>query len=139
MALLVASKHYLLPRELIDLLGRLEIASPILHAYEGSSWRSQVQTLCAFLDKHSILSTNRHCSIHVHISVAIGFTLQELKKIAQCIIHFKSAIEALVPPSCRGNEFAKSNWIDNPRFRDPHFSLKASDKNTLKPVEVRIR
>lgn len=32
------------------------------------------------------------------------------------MLHFEPAIEALVPPDRRGNEYAKSNWLENANF-----------------------
>jgi hypothetical protein len=42
------------------------------------------------------------------------YTTLEIKRIAQAIIHFEPAFEALVPPIRRENFFAKSNWLDSP-------------------------
>jgi Putative amidoligase enzyme len=48
----------------------------------------------------------------------IGLGLTNMKKIAQCVIHFEPALEALVPAERRRNPFVMSNWIDNFRFAD---------------------
>jgi Putative amidoligase enzyme len=42
------------------------------------------------------------------------YTTLEIKRIAQAIIHFEPAFEALVPPVRRENLYAKSNWLDSP-------------------------
>lgn len=52
-------------------------------------------------------------STHVHLSVPGGFTLPQIKRLAQAVIHFECAVEVLMPAHRRGNEYAKSNWIDN--------------------------
>lgn len=44
------------------------------------------------------------------------FTCGELKRLAQAIVHFEPAVEALVPADRRGNKYVKSNWLDNPSF-----------------------
>lgn len=88
-----------------EVLGGLEMTSPILRACQGSRWRSEVQATWAFLEDYSRAFKNRNCNTHVHISVLRCFTLQDVKKIAQCIIHFESAVEVLVPAERRGNEY----------------------------------
>lgn len=55
-----------------------------------------------------------YCSTHIHVSIEPEYTLSDLKRIAQAVIHFETAIEALMPPSRRGNKYAKSNWLDAP-------------------------
>lgn len=98
------------------------MTSPILRAYKGSHWRRDVQTTWAFLGDHCKVLKNRDCSTHVHISVLRGFTLQEIKQIAQCIIHFEPAVEALIPLERQANTYSKSNWIDNPFFTNRDLS-----------------
>lgn len=75
-----------------------------------------------------MVTKNQMCGTHVHISLeregsgaaggGIGMSLQDIKRIAQCAIHFEPAIEALVPPERRRNVFIMSNWIDNAKFAD---------------------
>jgi Putative amidoligase enzyme len=97
-------------------LGGIEMTSPLFRAYRGSPWRDEVKTTWAFLRKHYLITTNEKCSTHVHVSYRKGFDLAALQKIAQCIIHFEPAVEAIVPQSRRANSYAKSNWLDNVNF-----------------------
>jgi hypothetical protein len=69
-----------------------------------------------YLESNYDVSANISCGTHVHISLAEGFTLQTLKQVAQSIIHFEPAFEALLPENRRANEYSKSNWMDNPNF-----------------------
>ena len=92
------------------------MASPLFRAYNGSPWREEVKRTWAFLEENYEITTDKRCSTHVHISVRRGFTLEDIKKIAQCVIHFEPAIEALVAPERRGNRYSMSNWLDNYRF-----------------------
>lgn len=94
----------------------MEMTSPLFRVYKGSPWREEVRRTWAFLERNYEITTDVHCSTHVHISITRGFVLEDLKRIAQCIIHFEPAIEALVPPERRGNHYSKSNWLDNPVF-----------------------
>ena len=65
------------------------------------------------MSQRYIVSGNASCSTHVHISLSRGFTTSDLKRIAQAIIYFEPAFEVLVPLQRRGNEYSRSNWIDN--------------------------
>lgn len=46
------------------------------------------------------------------------WSVSQLKRIACSILYFEAALEVLVPPTHRANEYAKSNWIDNSNLRD---------------------
>lgn len=52
--------------------------------------------------------------------------LENMKKLAQCIIHFEAALEALLPDERRGNLYAHSNWIDNRWFAAPFVTREAA-------------
>ena len=95
--------------------------SPKLWTSPDANWQSQVKQTWLFLEKNYEISKSLFCSTHVHISIESGFdsrriSLQNLRKIAQCVIHFEAAIEACAPEERRGNRNAKSNWIDNKNF-----------------------
>ncbi|KAK0732465.1 putative amidoligase enzyme-domain-containing protein [Apiosordaria backusii] len=94
----------------------VEVISHILRAYEGSAWRREVQKMWEFIDANYVVLDNRNCSTHVHLSRAEPWTVEQIKRLAQAIIHFEPAFEAMVPPARRNNEYARSNWIDNLRF-----------------------
>ena len=102
------------------------MTSPILRAYPGSLWREQVRATWAVLNDHVIVRADEHCSTHVHISVDGEFTLQDVKNIAQCALHFESALEVLVPVGRRLNWYAKSNWIDNLELAGKHLTRAQS-------------
>ncbi|KAJ5143945.1 uncharacterized protein N7515_002732 [Penicillium bovifimosum] len=104
----------------------IELISPLLRSYPDSAWRDQVKAIWHFLLQRYIVSGNVNCSTHVHISLSRGFTVSDLKSIAQAIIHFEPAFEVLVPTERRGNEYARSNWIDNPNFGYRNFSRQQS-------------
>lgn len=93
-------------------------------------WRNQIEETWAFLEKNYRISKTPACSTHIHVSIrrggegGIGMGLHIMKKIAQCIIHFEPAFEALVPPERRGNMWAASNWIDNRLFVGPTFTRR---------------
>jgi Putative amidoligase enzyme len=103
--------------------GGIEMRSPKLWASPESNWISQVKQTWSFLQSNYEITKSFFCSTHVHISIENGFesrrtSLQNLKKIAQCAIHFEAALEACVPEERQGNRNAKSNWIDNRNFAE---------------------
>lgn len=102
--------------------------SPKIGIFGNVDWTSQVRETWAFIEKHYAVSKNQLCGTHVHISmqrglqagssISLGMGLQNLKRIAQCAIHFEPALEALVPADRRSNLYVNSNWIDNINFWD---------------------
>lgn len=104
----------------------MEIISPILRFQKNSAWRQHVQTLWAFLGSDYRVSADATCSTHVHVSKAEGYTAEQLKRLAQAVIHFEPAFEALVPSERRKNEYARSNWIDNKNFGYQRLSRQES-------------
>lgn len=105
--------------------GGIELKSPKIRVRDPD-WRSQVRATWTFIQNNYQVARNILCSTHVHISMTrqfdaigeVGMGLPNMKKVAQAIIHFEPALEALVPPVRRGNLFAQSNWIDNINFSD---------------------
>lgn len=93
----------------------LEMISPLFVAYPGSTWRTYVEATWKSLEKSYAIKTSTECATHIHVSVANGYSLKELKKIAQTVIHFEPAFNALVPHSRLPpvNHYAKSNWLDS--------------------------
>jgi Putative amidoligase enzyme len=88
--------------------------SPILKITPGSRWREDVKVFWTFLQEHLQITANKTCGTHIHVSLEPSYTLQEIKRIAQAVIHFEAAFEELAPPLRRGNRAVKSNWIDSP-------------------------
>jgi hypothetical protein len=64
------------------------------------------------------IETNKTCGTHIHVSPANGheWQLEHVKSMARSILHFEPAFEVLVSAHRRGNEYTKSNSIDNPSF-----------------------
>lgn len=67
-----------------------------------------------YLTNHYRITANDNCSTHIHISLDPVLSLLEIRRIAQAVVHFEPAFEALVPPARRDNDFVKSNWLDSP-------------------------
>lgn len=106
-------------------LDGIELKSPKLETMRTPDWKSQVKETWAFIEKNYIVTKTTKCSTHVHISLKragsgdSGMGLQSIKRIAQCIIHFEPAFEALTSRERRGNIYSSSNWIDNKWFAHP--------------------
>lgn len=109
-------------------LGGLENISPIFRAYPGSVWRGHIEVMWRYLREVFHVEANDSCGTHVHHSIAEGYTLQNLKQVAQTIIHFEPALEALLPESRRGNEYSRSSWIDNRNFGYKNLNRRQSMK-----------
>ncbi|CAG1979937.1 unnamed protein product [Fusarium graminearum] len=104
----------------------LENISPIFRSYENSSWRQHIDTMWRFITTNYRVTANSSCGTHVHLSRAGGFTLDELKRVYQCIIHFEPAFEGIMPRDRLSNEYARSNWLDNPNFGHRNLSRRHS-------------
>ena len=98
------------------LIGEVELVSPILRAFPGSTWRKSVELTWKCLADRYDIDTNHQCGTHIHISLDPFFNVRELVQIAQAVLHFEPAIEALVPEDRRGNDFCKSNWLGSPHL-----------------------
>ncbi|KAL9086876.1 MAG: hypothetical protein Q9159_003964 [Coniocarpon cinnabarinum] len=61
--------------------------------------------------------------------ITVGFSVPDVIHIAQAVLHFEPAFEAILPPNRRSNEYARSNWIDNPRLGRAGMSRIASMKS----------
>lgn len=105
-------------------LGGLESISPIFRVHEKSAWRSHLEIFWRFIETDYNVSVNASCGTHVHLSRVGGYSLTDLKKICQCVIHFETAFEALVPENRLGNEYARSNWLDNTNFAYKNLSRR---------------
>lgn len=55
-----------------------------------------------------------------------GYSLADLKKICQSIIHFEPAFETLLLEDRLSNECVRSNWLDNANFGHRNLSRKQS-------------
>ncbi|KAI1410318.1 putative amidoligase enzyme-domain-containing protein [Hypoxylon sp. FL1857] len=114
----------------------IELVSPILRIYPGSAWREHVEAAWNFLETLYTVHVDKNCSTHIHLSLADGYTISQLKRLAQAVIHFEPAIEALVPPDRRGNEYARSNWIDNSNFGYRNLSREQSIEQLEKCMAI---
>ena len=92
----------------------IELVSPVFKVFPGSVWRQHVVATWSYLNKVYHIKGNLCCATHVHISLDPWYTLSELIKIAQAIMHFEPAVTALIPTERRNSRFAKSNWLDSP-------------------------
>lgn len=90
------------------------MVSPIFRAFPGATWRQDVEATWRYLcGNYDIVGTHK-AGTHVHVGLEPDYTLTDLKRVAQAVIHFEPAFEYLVPRCRRINPYAKSNWLDSP-------------------------
>ena len=112
-----------------QLIGGIELVSPIFQAFPGSIWRDNVEGIWGYLWKRYEVIGSPSASTHIHIGLEPEYTLKDLKRIAQAVIHFEPAFEALLP-ECRNRNFqAKSNWLNAP-------GLARDGKSRLESIAV---
>lgn len=89
--------------------------SPLFVAFPGSQWRRHVEATWKYLKHGYAVTAGCDCATHIHLSVEGGYSLNELKRIAQSVIHFEPAFEALVSPERRAGslQHARSSWLDS--------------------------
>lgn len=102
------------------------MVSPIHRAFPGSIWRTEVDEMWDYIQANYHVTANYRCSTHIHIGREPGYELSDMKRIAQAVIHFETAFEALVPPERRENIYAKSNWLDAPGLARANLSRAES-------------
>jgi Putative amidoligase enzyme len=103
---------------LANFSGGIEIVSPVM-TFGIQDWRSQVKQTWEIIRASCFIETDETCSTHVHISPpgSQEWDTKSLQSVCHSIFYFENAIEVLVPKIRRGNFWAKSNWVDNPKFR----------------------
>jgi Putative amidoligase enzyme len=104
----------------------MRLFSPKFHVVPGSSWREIVHGMWKYLsDNYHITGDQRddHCDTHIWISLEPDFNIQQVKRIAQAVINFEPAYDALVPAR-NGNRNARSLWLHNDRFAACHLTRR---------------
>lgn len=84
-------------------LERVQLFSPGYFRAWNSGWRDHIRETWQFLQKTYIIDRNPSCGTHVRLYLSSRATLQDLKRVAQAIIHFEPAFMDLVPPHRRRN------------------------------------
>lgn len=90
----------------------MEMVSPMFRAFSGSRWREDVEATWSYLSQHYDIIGTKLAATHIHIGLEPAYSLTDLKRLAQAVIHFETAFELLVPCARRENIYAKSNWLD---------------------------
>jgi hypothetical protein len=93
--------------------GNMLVISPLFDVSSRSScppWRASVTEVAAYLHTNASVGIDYLSGTGIRISIEPRFSLTEVKRIAQCGIHFEPAIEALVPEADPGYTYV-SNWL----------------------------
>lgn len=95
------------------LLDGIELRSPIFVSFPGSPWRSRLLRTWDYLMNQFYITANERCGTHIHVSIQLGYDLDDLKRIAKAAFYFEPAFDALVPPHRRGdvNRYAQNLWL----------------------------
>lgn len=110
-------------------IGGLELRTPVIDIEPG--WRSNTIMTWRHLQEYYHILPNHECATHVHVSLSPNYSLNQLKRIASAVIYFEPAFEALMPEDRRGNEWARSIWLES-----PHFAVKGRSRNeSIKEIE----
>jgi hypothetical protein len=79
-----------------------------------------VKFLWSVTEQIFTVETNKSCGLHVHLSVPDdqNWPIDRLQQLCRSAFWFENALEALCPESRRGNKWAKSNRLDNPKLKN---------------------
>lgn len=89
--------------------------TPLFVAFPNSQWRDHVKATWNYLQGRYEIIDTQDCGTHVHISVEGGYSLEELKRVAQAALYFETSFDALVPQHRRKqSDYARSVWVDSP-------------------------
>ncbi len=110
----------------------IQLRSPNIEVTNDPNWREQIRITWTFLYRNYVIKPDMNSHTFIHVSLARGgarpggsiMDLQDIKKIAQCVIHFETALQVLIPQTRRGDHSAMSNWIDNDKFLEKAFSRR---------------
>jgi hypothetical protein len=108
------------------LLGPVQLLSPTFMVYTGSEWQSRVAATWDYLETFYKREGREVCSTCISIAPQVGMDLGGMKRLAQGVIHFEPAFDALTPSYrrtqpreyfVRGNpELIRNNWLDSVSF-----------------------
>ncbi len=110
----------------IQLVG-IHLRSSNFEIAEDPSWSDKIKVVWQFLYKYYDITDDPGSHTYIHAAVVrksqeypgdghYTVELADIRKIAQCALHFEPAILALVPTARHRELDAMSNWIDNDNF-----------------------
>jgi hypothetical protein len=115
-------------------VGSIQLKSPSFDVTQDSdlNWKIKVRRTWAFLYRNYSIKPdpNSHTYIQISMTRVIErrggsmMDLEDIKRIAQCAIHFEPALQVLIPKHRRNDLDAMSNWVDNENFLMNGFSRR---------------
>lgn len=82
-------------------------------------WVNQIKRLLDYITRHTEPQMDDTTGLHVHVSPLNGrWSLLDLKRISKAIVYFDEPLRMLFPQHKYTKACLKSNWSDNPTFRD---------------------
>lgn len=95
-------------------LDSFEFVSPIFYYRDGSRWANQIKRLSDYISRYTQPEMDETTGIHIHVSPVNGrWSLVDLKRIAQAIIHFDDPLKTLFPDHKYTQAHLKSNLRHN--------------------------
>jgi hypothetical protein len=93
-----------------------------------------------YLSGHYHVTGDYDCDTHIRVSMSPDFNLQEVKRIAQAVIHLEPAYDALLP-SRNGHVTARSNWLHGTSFAPSELTRSRSidfieDNASMAPIDL---
>ena len=95
------------PREHGADCNKFELVSPILRGGDGLG---VVDRVMHALGNISSVKVNSSMGFHIHVNVE-SLSLSKLKNVCQNFVKYESAMDMLMPPSRRSNEYCQSNKL----------------------------
>lgn len=95
------------PREHGENCNKFELVSPILRGGEGLGIVDRVMRALGNIPS---VKVNQSMGFHVHVNVE-NLSLAKLKNVCQNFIKYETAMDKLMPPSRRENQYCKSNKL----------------------------
>jgi hypothetical protein len=89
------------------------LSSPLFEISPTSHqlWRNSVHEVWAYIQTNHLHGINHFNNTSIQISMEPNFLLEDVRRIAQCGIHFEPAIEAFLPETPDAGENYASNWV----------------------------
>ena len=118
----------------VSLVG-IHLRSPDFEIAEDPNWSGKIKVVWQFLYGYHDITDDPGNYTYIHAAVLrkspkypddgyYTIELVDLRKIAQCALHFEPAVLALVPTARQRRLDAMSNWIDNDNFLETGISRR---------------
>ena len=88
-------------KQLINILGKLNLISPLLSTSSEVPWYQHVERTWECLNKHYEIRGDGQSYSQIYINIEPPWTSVQIQRITQAIVHFEPALDLLVPHGIR--------------------------------------